>query len=607
MKTKLFAVVVAIMMVAATSAYAATDTNTFVFVTFGEPDTLDPAECYDTASGEVIHQIYDNLIAYEGSSLDNLVPMLATEVPSVDNGLMSDDGTVIKFPIREGVKFHNGATLTPEDVEYTFERNLLSDPDGGPQSMFYEPLFGVMTLSELVAQIGGPAQFDSAADLDPEIIQKVYDAIDAAIEVEGNYVVFNLVAPYPPFLQILAKGGSWGSILCKSWMIENGAWDGQPTTWPNWYKQAKEDMTCYDKENGTGPFKMTAWDKASGQVVFERFDDYWQGPAKLANAVIKYVEEAATRELMLKTGDADAAVIQAQFLDQVRGVDGVVIEEHLPIIANTALIFNYTIPVQGNEDVIGSGKLDGNGVPPDFFSDVNVRRAFCYAFDYDTYINDVALGLGSKPYGPAPASLPFVDTNQEWYEFDLEKATEEFKQAFNGELWEKGFKLTLLYNSGNDQRMTAAQLLEYGIESINPKFQIEVQSMEWATYLDKLNAGALPVFYMGWHMDFPDIHNFYVPFLQSAGTFAGYCGEAMSEMAKLYFDDLIAAGIKATDPEERVVIYSLLQKRAKDLATSLFYVDNEDHRCYRDWVKGFVYNPAYSANYDFYTVWKEVQ
>lgn len=604
MKTKLFAAVLAILVVVAASAFAATDPNTFVFVTFGEPDTLDPAECYDTASGEIIHQIYDNLISYEGSTLDVLAPMLATAVPSVENGLMSDDGTVVKFPIREGVKFHNGETLTPEDVEYTFERNMLSDPAGGPQWMFFEPLFGVQTLDQLAAKAGVTSSIEN---MSAEDAAKVYALIDAAVEVEDNSVVFTLATPYPPFLQILAKGGSWGSILCKSWMIANGAWDGQASSWPAWYQQAKEDMTSYDKENGTGPFKLKVWDKATGQVVFERFDDYWREPAKLANVVIKYVDEAGTRELMLKTGDADAALIQAQYLDQVRGVPGIVVQEHLPYIANTALIFNYNIPIQGNETVVGSGKLDGNGVPTDFFSDVHVRRAFCYAFDYDTYINDVALGLGSKPYGPAPASLPFVDKEQTWYEHDLAKAAEEFKLAFDGQLWEKGFKLTLLYNSGNEQRRTAAMILEAAIESINPKFKIDVQSMEWATYLDRLNAGALPVFFMGWHMDYPDIHNFYVPFLQSKGTFAGYCGESMAEMAELYFDDLIAAGIKATDPEERQIIYSLLQKRAKDLASSLFYVDNEDHRVYRDWVKGAIFNPAYSANYDFYTIWKDVK
>ncbi len=36
---------------------------------------------------------------------------------------------------------------------------------------------------------------------------------------------------------------------------------------------------------------------------------------------------------------------------------------------------------------IGSGQLDGNGVPTDFFADVHIRKAFSYAFDWDTFIN----------------------------------------------------------------------------------------------------------------------------------------------------------------------------------------------------------------------------
>jgi len=46
------------------------------------------------------------------------------------------------FPIRKGVKFHNGNPLTPEDVKYSFERGLLYDPDGGPMWMLWYAIFG---------------------------------------------------------------------------------------------------------------------------------------------------------------------------------------------------------------------------------------------------------------------------------------------------------------------------------------------------------------------------------------------------------------------------------------------------------------------------------
>ncbi len=610
MRPKILVAAITMLLVAAVAnpgSAQTTDPNTFVFVAFGGPDSLDPAYAYDTASGEIIHQCYDNLIAYEKGTLEKLVPMLATKVPSADNGLISKDGKTVKFPIRKGVRFHDGSVLTPEDVEYTFERAMLADPTGGPNWMFFEPLFGVQTLEDLVCKVGGLDTVDDMTKLGPDLVRKVYEAVDKAVEVEGDSVVFRLAAPYPPFLQILAKGASWGAIISKKWMTARGAWDGKPDTWPKSYDQAKEEMTLYEVTMGTGPFKVARWDRSGGQIVFERFDDYWQGPAKFKTVFIKYIDEYNTRKLMLQTGEADAIMVTAVYLDQVKAIPGVVVEDHLPSITNTTLLFNFTIPVKGNEDVVGSGKLDGNGIPPNFFNDAHVRRAFNYAFDYDTYINDVVLKQGSKPHGPIPVVLPYCDKTQEWYPYDLKKATEEFKAAFNGELWKKGFRLTLLYNTGNEARKTAAELLEFAIESINPKFKVDVQGVQWATYLDKLRASALPIFYMGWHMDYPDAHNFVFPYMHSAGAFAAYCGDDMIKLAEEEFDDLIAKGIATVDPSARAKIYQALQKKAYGYAIALFYIDAQDNRVYRDWVKGHKYNPAYSCQYDFYEIWKEAK
>src|SRR5690606_22255723 len=98
---------------------------------------------------------------------------------------------------------------------------------------------------------------------------------------------------------------------------------GKATTWANWYDQAVEDMTAYEKANGTGPFTLQAWDKSGGQVIFSRFDGYWQGPAKIKTAFIKYISEPSTRQLMLRAGDADAIYVDQPDLDQVRTLPGV--------------------------------------------------------------------------------------------------------------------------------------------------------------------------------------------------------------------------------------------------------------------------------------------
>ena len=56
-----------------------------------------------------------------------MVPMIATEVPSKANGLVSEDGLIYTFPIRGGVKFHDGTDLTAEDIEYSWNRVLTMD------------------------------------------------------------------------------------------------------------------------------------------------------------------------------------------------------------------------------------------------------------------------------------------------------------------------------------------------------------------------------------------------------------------------------------------------------------------------------------------------
>lgn len=574
--------------------------DTFVFVSIGGgPDSLDGAYSYDSSSGAIIYQIYDNLIQYDGESTENFLPMLATKVPSVENGLLSADGKTYTFPIRKGVKFHNGNDLTPEDVEYSFERLMLADPDGGPCWMFIEPLLGTMTIKDYAMQVAG---VDSWEAVDAASLKKVVDDVRASITVDGDNVVFHLKNPYPPFLAILAKNSSWGAIMDKEWMIANGAWDGGDD-WTKWHNKAKEEMVAYDKANGTGPFKLASWDKNNVQVILERFDDYWREPAKLKTAYVKYIDEYNTRKLMLEKGEADAVYVDPQYLEQVAQIPGVVTLTK-PETANRVALFNETIPVQGNPDV-GSGKLDGNGIPSDFFADVNVRKAFAYSMDYEALIDEVLAGLGKRIVGPLPASVPFMNPDNPVYDFDLKKAEEEFKKAFDGQLWEKGFKMTISYNSGNEVRKTAAEIIEANIESISPKFQIDVRPVEWATYLDNLRSGYTTMFFMGWIADFPDAHNFVQPYMQSSGAFAGYMGQHFIDRAKEKYDAIVDKGIKSIDPKVRKEAYDELQRLAYEDVTAIWLYEALQPFAMRDWVKGFSKNPICPAEYDFYKVWNE--
>src|SRR5207302_3496654 len=117
--------------------------ETFVELRFGDAVSLDPALAYDIYSTEPVWpNVYETLIMYSGASLDKFQPMLATEVPSLANHLISADGLTYTFPIRTGVRFHDGTTMTPEDVRYSVLRFMLQDRDGGPSWLLLSPLVG---------------------------------------------------------------------------------------------------------------------------------------------------------------------------------------------------------------------------------------------------------------------------------------------------------------------------------------------------------------------------------------------------------------------------------------------------------------------------------
>ncbi len=593
--------------------------NTIIYAAIGGPESLDPHWAYDTASGEVIYEMYDNLINYKGKSTAEFVPMLATEVPSVENGLISEDGLTYTFPIRKEVKFHNGDILTPEDVVYSIKRALIFDRSGGPTWMFCEPLLGVYGIEDKVVEVYGLENYsdlfvdgDPRGELKPEkkykeaMIKFFNDYIDKTVEVDGDKVVFHLAQAYAPFINILAHSGNWSAILDKKWAIAQGAWDGQADNWWKYHDPEAEKDPLYAVENGTGPFVLQKW-VPEEIVMLERFDDYWRGPAKIKNVQIKYITEYTTRKLMLQTGDADIAYIPVQYLSEVEKIEGVIVEKNLPQLTNVVSMFPWTINAEGNT-YIGSGKLDGKGIPPDFFSDIHVRKGFSYLFPYDIFIEKVAKGLAIRNPGPIPKGIPGYTADAAlFYGFSLEKAAEEFKLAWGGQLWEKGCKFNIFYNEGNDVRKAASDILSTYAKMLNPKFNLEPIGVQWSAYLKAFLTEKLPIFTIGWQADYPDPHNWAPVYMGSQGDYAGFFGEAYREFARKNVDPLLKEGLKETDPVKRIEIYKKLTQIAHDQAISIYDYQPGGNHVQRLYINGWYYNPIIPGEpdgADFYNLSK---
>ncbi len=538
-------------------------TDTFVLATYGTLRTLDPAACYDTTGSQRIWNIYEPLVFFDGSKTDAFIPVLTTRVPTLENGGISGSGTTYTFPIRKGVKFQDGADLTPQDVAYSFKRNMIADPDGGPMWMLLEALTGQ----------------SSTRDENGKIITGIFNRIDQAVKVNGDSVVFHLPKPYPPLMGILAYSSS--VILNREWAIANGCWDGDIKNAAKYNNPAPGHEPLQKITNGTGAFRMKSW-KPSKEFVFERFEGYWGNRPALKTAIVKYVKEWSTRKLMLQNGHADRVTVDIPYVPEVKAMQGLKFYR-VPQLSVSFALFCQNVDPTGNPN-IGSGKLDGKGIPPDFFSDINVRRAFLHALDRKTYREDVFNGLVIMPTSPNIEGLPFHKAVPV-YEFDLDKSKAALQKAWDGKVWHNGFKMVITYNSGNAMREAAAIMLAENIMSLNPKFNIEIRNVEWKDYLVQYRSFMFPIFITGWGADYADPHNFLYTFMHSRGVYGKFMAYKNNEV-----DRLCEAGIATVDPAKREEIYTRLQHLWFEEAIGIPLYQQINIRAYRDWIEGYVPN-----------------
>ncbi len=225
--------------------------NTVTITFTQEPDSLNPMYTTQYFSG-----LTTELWLYGAWSYDdklNLVPRLAKEIPTAENGGVSKDGKVITIKLRSDATWSDGEPVTSDD--FVFTAAMYASEKNAPQ---------------------GRTPYDQVTVTAPDKTTVVATFKDAYAPWPAT--LFNRVIPAHILKPIFDKDGT----------IDKADWNTNPTV-------------------GNGPFVLKEYQK--GQfLLFARNEKFWGTKAKLDQILIKVTPDDAAQVAAVKAGDSDIAV-----------------------------------------------------------------------------------------------------------------------------------------------------------------------------------------------------------------------------------------------------------------------------------------------------------
>ncbi|HEY5649905.1 MAG TPA: ABC transporter substrate-binding protein [Acidimicrobiia bacterium] len=497
-----------------------------------EPLTLDPAGVEPGEGGEtVILQVYERLLEI-GADGPDLVPGLATEVPTVENGLISADGLTYTFPIREGVTFHDGTPLTADDVKYSWDR--------------------VMTMSLP----------ESAADVLNDIVAETTVVDDYTFEV-------TLQKASAVFLNT-AVVAMVSSIVSQDAVEANGG-----------IVEGEFNEFMQGGMVGTGPYEFVAWNRGEN-VQLAVYDGYWGTPANL-DVRIEIGSTPDVRVLGLRAGDYDTIEADPSFIDEIRGAEGVTIFGEGLTVEPIHVGFNLNIP---------EGALpEEDTIPTDFFWDPRVRQAFNHAFDYQAFIDGALGGFGDFNPHYIPQGIFGYDPEAPVYDApNPDRAVELFTEAG---YCPEGFTASVITEEANLFEV-AALVMKDSMERLPCNITIRVLAVAEAQF-DDAHAQD-PIEYAMWVKNadpFADPHSYVSAYQHPDGEWGEVHGFRNGYQDPDRIAELIDAAEVELDREARAALYSELQYLLYEDPMWLIAGQEGVVAAYRSWVQGWTSNPLW--------------
>ncbi len=218
----------------------------------------------------------------------NPTPMLLTEVPSGENGGISEDGTVITFNLRDDVVWSDGEPMTSADFIFTYDMYIAE---------------GNLPISRY------PYDVDSG--------------VIASMEAPDDYtVIVNFVEPFAPWMSYIfdhiIPEHVLGPVFEAEGTIDNADWNRAPTV-------------------TLGPFVFSEWE-SGGHLLFTR-NDNWIDPPVLDGIFFRIVPDDAAQIAALLGGDGDIGTFMS-YSDFPQLEEAGIVLQMTPSGYNEAWFFN---------------------------------------------------------------------------------------------------------------------------------------------------------------------------------------------------------------------------------------------------------------------------
>lgn len=456
--------------------------------------SLDPAGVNDMASDQRRQVIYEGLISLD----DNLEPkaLLAEDFKQVDD-------TTWHFTLKEGVKFHDGSSLTADAVKASIDR--IKDPAmASSRAYIFDMIDEVNVIDDYTVEIKTGDTFapllsylshDGAGIISKQVIDEDYQNALNEAEIDMSL---------EEFYALREEGGEKYTDIAKKVSEYTGT-------------------IVEEKPTGTGYMKFQS--RSPGEkVVVERFDEYWDGPVNLDTVTFKIVTEDASRIAELESGQSQ--LIQGFDVGQV---------ERLESNPNINVLPVYNI----STEFVGMNTQKGP------LKDKRVRQAIGHLIDKDSIMEGIYLNMGRTMKGAIQEEVLGYDENLEDLEYNPSKAKTLLKEAG----YEDGFDLKLLTNDVPD-RVDIAVYLQEELKTVD--INIEIEQLEWGTYLEAVSSGEQDLFILGWPNTVGDPDQGLWPILHSSmlgngGNRFFFENEAV--------DQLLEEGRRELDSNKRAEIY----------------------------------------------------